>query len=235
MMAGQSGTLKRTVEAGKAGAPAPATPVADSLSAEERLSAWVTANARYLAVGAGVLAAVVLVTWFLAASARRKETFARQSLEQAWGAAEAGNVPQASAELQRIATSFAGTDAAIEAALTLNRTRLAAGQHQLAVDDLRRLLQSGPPARFVAPANMLLGAGLESLGQPAEAAEAYMAASTTAEMDHAKAEALLGAGRAYRAAGSADKARGAYQEIIRDYRETAAFPVAEIRLGEMGG
>jgi predicted negative regulator of RcsB-dependent stress response len=236
-MAGRADTLKQTVststqtttQAKPSKAPAEVTPQ----SREERLAAWAQANARPLAIGAGVIALVALVGWFVMASGKRKEAFARQALENAWGAADAGNIPQASSELQKVANTYKGTDAAYEATLSLNQTRLSAGQSQLAVDDLRRFLQAGPPARFVHPANMLLGAGLENLGKPAEAADAYMAASSGADMDHLKAEALLAAGRAYRAAGQNEKAIAAYQSIVDHYQTTAAFPVAEVRLGEL--
>jgi TolA-binding protein len=211
----------------------PVAPVAEGASREEKLAAWVQKNARYLAIGGGVIALVVVATWFMTASAKRKATFARHSLEQAWGAADAGNVPQASADLQKVATNFAGTDAAFEAVLSLNQTRLMAGQTQLAVDDLRRFLGTTPPARFAAPANMLLGGALENLGKAAEAIPVYEAAAASAELDHAKAEALLGVARAARTAGQKDKALAALRQIVEKYKETAAFPVAEVRLGEL--
>lgn len=210
-----------------------AAPVVEGLSREEKLAAWVQKNGRFLAIGGGVVGLVVLATWFMSASSRRKENFARQALEQAWGAADAGNVPQASADLQKVATNFAGTVAAFEAVLSLNQTRLMAGQAQLAVDDLRRFLSTTPPARFAAAANMLLGGALENLGKPAEAIPAYEAAVAAAQLDHAKAEGLLGVARAARTAGQKDKALRALREIIEKYKETAAFPVAEVRLGEI--
>ena len=213
-------------------APAP-EPVSEGLTREEKLAAWVQKNAKFLGIGAGVIALAVLGTWFMSASANRKETFARQALEQAWGAADAGNIPQASADLQKVATNYAGTEAASEAVLSLNQTRLVAGQTQLAVDDLRRFLGTNPPDRFAAPANMLLGGALENLGKPAEALPAYEAANATAALDHVKAEALLGVARTARAAGQKDKAIAALRQIIEKYKETAAFPVAEVRLGEI--
>ena len=215
-------------------APAPETAaIAEGLSREEKLTAWIEKNAKFLGIGAGVIAVVVLGTWFMSASAKRKENFARVQLEQAWSLADAGNIPQASAELQKVATSYAGTDAASEAVLSLNQTRLAAGQTQLAVDDLRRFIGTNPPARFAAPANMLLGAALENLGKGAEAIPAYEAANAAATLDHVKAEALLGVARAARTAGQKERALSALREIIEKYKETAAFPVAEVRLGEI--
>ena len=237
-MAGQAGTIKPSMKP-PAKAPkseaAPSAPLATapSQSREERLAAWVTANARLLGIGAGIVVLVVIIAWFMTASGRRKENFARQSLENAWGLADAGNVPQASAELQRIATTYAGTTAAWEARLSLNQTRLVAAQYQLAADDLRRFLSDDPPDRFVASANLLLASALESLGKPGEAAEAFMAAANAAQLEHQKAEAYLGAGRTYRAAGQNDKAIEAYRTIVERYKETAAFPIAEVRLGEL--
>jgi predicted negative regulator of RcsB-dependent stress response len=236
-MAGQAGTVKPTMKQPakpqtKAPAAAPA-PVSPDQTREERLVAWLTANAKTLGIIAGAIALVVVIVLFMAASNRRKEAFARQALENAWGLADAGNVPQASAELQRIATTYRGTDAAVEARLSLNQTRLVAGQNQLAVDDLRQMIGDGLPARFQPSANMLLASGLENLARPAEAAEAFMAAANAAQLDHQKAEALLGAARSYRAAGQTDRAREIYQTIVTDHRETAAFPIAEVRLGEL--
>jgi len=214
-------------------APATAPIVAEGLSREEKLAAWAQKNGKLLAIGGGVLALVVLVTWFISASGKRKENYARQALEQAWGAADAGNIPQASADLQKVATNFAGTDAAFEAVLSLNQTRLLAGQAQLAVDDLKRFIGTSPPARFAAPANMLLGGALENLGKPTEAIPAYEAAQAAATLDHVKAEALLGVARAARAAGQKDKAVAALRQVVEKYKETAAFPVAEVRLAEV--
>ena len=237
-MAGQAGTIKPSMKPPakapkEAAAPTASVVTAPSQSREERLTAWVTANARLLGIGGGIVVLVVLIAWFMAASGRRKENFARQALENAWGLADGGNVPQASAELQRIATTYAGTDAAWEARLSLNQTRLVAGQYQLAADDLNRFLGDSPPSRFIASANLLRGSALESLGKPAEAAEAFMAAANAATLDHQKAEAYLGAGRTYRAAGQNDKAIEAYRVIVERYKETAAFPIAEVRLGEL--
>ena len=229
-MAGRTDAMKQPVT--PKAVPAP-EPVSDGLTREEKLAAWVQKNAKFLGLGAGVIALAVLGTWFMSASANRKETFARQALEQAWGAADAGNIPQASADLQKVATNYAGTEAASEAVLSLNQTRLVAGQTQLAVDDLRRFLGTNPPARFSAPANMLLGGALENLGKPAEAIPAYEAANAAATLDHVKAEALLGVARAARGAGQKDKAIAALRQIIEKYKETAAFPVAEVRLGEI--
>jgi len=57
---------------------------------------------------------VGLIAWLLMTSARRKEEFAARSLNQARAAAEAGNLPLASSELQKLIQTYKGTDAASE-------------------------------------------------------------------------------------------------------------------------
>ncbi|HUF34788.1 MAG TPA: hypothetical protein VMN37_02505, partial [Gemmatimonadales bacterium] len=92
---------------------------------------------------AGALALVVLglVAWFVTTSTRRKEEFAARSLNQARAAAEAGNLPLASSELQRLIETYRGTDAATEAVITLNQVRMVNGQSELAVVGLRDFLK----------------------------------------------------------------------------------------------
>jgi TolA-binding protein len=227
-MAGE--TAVKGATAAKASA-APVVP--EGASREERILAWAKANQNVLAIGLGAVALVVLVTWFMATSARRKENFARVQLEQAWAAADAGNLPLASSEFQKVATTYSGTDAAYEAALSLNQGRLSSGQSQLAADDLKKFLGANPPARYAAQANMLMGAALENLGKSLDAAQAYEQAAAATDQDFQKGEALLASARAYRAAGKQDKAVAALRTILEKYKETASFPVAEIRLAEI--
>jgi outer membrane protein assembly factor BamD (BamD/ComL family) len=208
-------------------------PAVEGPSREERWVAWAKANQNYLAIGLGAVAVVVLATWFLSVSAKRKANFARVQLEQAWGSADAGNLPLASSEFQKVASTYAGTEAANEAVLSLNQARLLSGQSQLAADDLRKFLGSNPPARYASQAGMLLGAALENVAKGVEAAQAYEQASVSAEADFAKAEALLASARAYRSAGKQDQAVAALRTILEKYKETASYPVAEIRLAEI--
>lgn len=210
-----------------------AAPQPAPVSTEERLATWLHTNRKAVGIGAGAVGLVVLVTWFMASAAARKENFARVQLEQAWGAADAGNTPLAASELQKVVDNYAGTDAALEARLSLNETRLTAGQSQLAADDLANLVASKPASEFLVQAYMLLGAANENLGKGAEAAAAYEAAAKNADMDYRKAEALLGAARGYRSAGQNEKAIAALKTIVEKYPETSAYPVAEVRLGEI--
>jgi tetratricopeptide (TPR) repeat protein len=212
----------------------PAPPVADpGPSREEKLVAWAKANRKLLGVAAAALGLIVFTTWFLSVAGARKENFARTQLEQAWNAMDAGNVPLAAGELQKITTSYGGTRAAMEATLSLNLTRLLNGQNQLTADDLAGFLASNPPGDLATSARMMRGVALENLARHDEAAQAYAAAAESAPLDFQKAEALLGAARALRAAGKPDQAIAHFRTIIERYKETAAYPVAEARLAEL--
>jgi outer membrane protein assembly factor BamD (BamD/ComL family) len=203
-------------------APAPSTP-----------RPWYRDRQRYLLVALLVLAAAAIVGWFVVASGNRKEQFAARSLNQARAAAEAGNLPLASSELQRVITTYKGTDAANEAVITLNQVRMVNGQSELAAVGLREFLATQPAAKYVAPASGLLGAALENSKRWVEAASAYMEASNAAEVPYLKATYLLDAGRAYRQGGKTEEAARAYRTILEKYADSPSFTEAQVRLAEL--
>jgi outer membrane protein assembly factor BamD (BamD/ComL family) len=180
-----------------------------------------------------MLAAIAVVAWFIVASGRRKEEFAARSLNQARTAAEAGNLPLASSELQKLISAYKGTDAANEAVITLNQVRMINGQNELAVVGLREFLGGNPPEQYRTPASGLLGAALENAKKWEEAAKAYTQASNTAEVDYLKAQYLVDAGRAYRMGGKLDEATRAYRTILQKYSKTNSVTEAQVRLSEL--
>jgi outer membrane protein assembly factor BamD (BamD/ComL family) len=194
---------------------------------------WYQVHQRKLVAVLILVAAGAMVAWFVMASGRRKEQFAARSLNQAQSAAEAGNLPLASSELQRLITTYKGTDAANEAVITLNQVRMVNGQSELAAGGLREFLATKPGAKYVAPANGLLGAALENSKRWADAANAYTQASNTAAVPYLKAAYLLDAGRAFRQAGRPDDAARAYRTILQKYTDTPSFTEAQVRLAEL--
>jgi outer membrane protein assembly factor BamD (BamD/ComL family) len=194
---------------------------------------WYRDRRRQLVAAIAVAAAAAIVGWFLLASGTRKEQFAARSLNQAQAAAEAGNLPLASSELQRLITTYKGTDAASEAVLTLNQVRMVNGQSELAAVGLREYLAAKPAKKYVAPAYGLLGAALENSKRWAEAADAYSQASNAAEVEYLKANYLVDAGRAYREAGNTQEAERAYRTILEKYPKSPSFTEAQVRLAEL--
>lgn len=207
----------------------PTPPAADSGDLLRRLQAH-----RKLLTGVVVgVALVVLIGWLMVESGRRREAAAMALLESAWSYQDQGNLPQASAEFQQVIDTYRGTDAAMRAALALNQVRMESEQAQLAADGLREFLARNPPAAYAAAASRLLGVALEDAGQPAEAAEAFQRSADLAEADYLKAEALLAAGRAWRAAGDTERAAEALRRVVREFAETAVASEATVRLAEV--
>ena len=187
-----------------------------------------------LALGAALAVVVVaLVAWFIYSSGRRKEDFAQRSLSQARSAAEAGNLPLASSELQKLIQTYGGTEAATEAVLTLNQVRMVNGQSELAVVGLRDFLATNPPTKFRAPGYALLGSALENSRKFADAGDAFLKASENATLYYLKARHLIDAGRAYQAANRKSDAVAAYRTVIDKYAKTSSFTEAQVRLAEL--
>lgn len=194
---------------------------------------WYRDQNRLLAIAGAAVALVALATWFVISSNKRKEEFAARSLNQARAAAEAGNLPLASSELQKLIQTYKGTDAASEAFITLNQVRLVNGQSELAVVGLRDYIATKPDAKYVAPAYGLLGAALENSKKFAEAGDAFSNASKAADVDYLKARYLIDAGRAYREAGKSAEAVAAYRTVVQKYPKSPSFTEAQVRLAEL--
>jgi outer membrane protein assembly factor BamD (BamD/ComL family) len=194
---------------------------------------WYKNRQRHIIAAAAILAAVAVVAWFIVASGRRKEEFAARSLNQARAAAEAGNLPLASSELQKLISAYKGTEAAHEAVITLNQVRMVNGQNELAVVGLREFLNGNPPDQYRTPASGLLAAALENAKQWEEAGKAYTQAANTAEVEYLKAQYLIDAGRAYRLGGKLEEAARAYRTILQKYPKSSSVTEAQVRLAEI--
>jgi len=189
-------------------------------------------NRQLVAIAAAVLAAA-LIAWFVVTSNRRKEEFAARSLNQARATAEAGNLPLASSELQKLISAYKGTDAASEAVITLNQVRLVNGQSELAAVGLREFLATKPDEKFLAPTYGLLGQAYENAQKWGDAGLAFTNASRAADLEYLKAQYLVDAGRAYREGGKTQEAMAAYREVVQKYPKSSSMTEAEVRLAEL--
>jgi len=182
----------------------------------------------------GIIAVLAVGTWLWMETGRRKAAAAADALDVARGTFEAGNLPGASSAFQRVIQSYGGTDAGFQAELGLNTVRLASNQTQLAIDELRKFAESGPPPYYQSGAYMLIGGALENLQKFADAAAAYLKASDAAPEDYRKVEALLGAARAYGLAGKQKDEVDVLRRIVSKFPEaTTGVPEAKVRLAEL--
>jgi predicted negative regulator of RcsB-dependent stress response len=216
------------------------TAAAPPVVGQDRLEAlvkWGRAHERPVAVAGVVIALAAFGVWYAIAAKDRREAFARRELAQARVSADAGNLPLASSDLSRIVSSAGGTSAGQEARLLLAEVRLAQGQADLAVSELREFVAAGPKPVYRAQAQELLGAALEQAGQPQAAAQAYRDGSQAAAevgYTYLQASLLLSAGRAFAAAGDTAEALAAYEQVVRGFGETSAASEARLRMGELG-
>lgn len=187
-----------------------------------------------LSYGLGALAALAVGAWLYSETGKRKEAAAADVLDGARSLQEAGSLPQASAEFQRVIQAYRGTDAAFQAELGLNSVRLASGQAQLAVDELRKFTAANPPAYYASGGWYLMGAALENLGKFDEAAAAYQKAGDLAEEPYRKVEGFLGSARALKLAGKDKEAVDVLRNVVAKFsREIPGVPEAEVRLAEL--
>jgi TolA-binding protein len=214
--------MATTVEATKGRATEPVTPIS-----------WFRDSKRQAVAGAAAVAVIALGVWFVVSSGKRKEEFAARVFSQALATADKGNLPQASADLQRVIQTYAGTEAANEAVLALNQIRMASGQSQLAATNLSEFVARKPAPRYAAPAYGLLGVAQENGGKFAEAAAAYEQAAANAEVAYVKASYLIDAGRAYRLAGKTQDAIRVYRTVVEKYPDAPSANEAQVRLGEL--
>ena len=214
--------MATTVEATKGRAAEPVTQIS-----------WFRDSKRQALAGGAAVAVIALGVWFVVSSGKRKEEFAARVFSQALATADKGNLPQASADLQRVIQTYAGTEAANEAVLALNQIRMASGQSQLAATNLSEFVARKPAPRYAAPAYGLLGVAQENGGKFAEAAAAYEQAAANAEVAFVKASYLIDAGRAYRLAGKPQDAIRAYRTVVEKYPAAPSANEAQVRLGEL--
>jgi outer membrane protein assembly factor BamD (BamD/ComL family) len=219
----------------QARSPNPITPAPAAPRPKADLGDWLAVpRQRKLAIGVVIgLLVVAAVAYLWISSARRKEVFGSRAVQSAREAAEAGNLPLAASELQRVMQTYSGTRAAVEAMLVLNQVRMVNGQTELAVVGLREFLAKNPPIEYRVPAEGLLGVALENTKKPLEAAAAYQQAAAGATVEYLRAEYTLQAARTLQDGGKQAEAIAAYKKVVDSFPKSPAFTEAQVRLGEI--
>ncbi len=209
--------------------------MSQNLSFSDDPMAWLRSRQKQVLIVGGSILVIGVVGGMLWWTQANKEIAANDALEAARNTAEAAGMGQAAGQLQRIIENYSGTDAAEEAILTLAQVRMVNGQDQLAATALEAFVKSGPRAKYVAPANGLLGGANEGLGKWADAAENYMVAYRAVDVDVLKAQYLVSAARCYNLAGNREKALEQLRLVAKDYEKTPLSAEAIVRLAEMTG
>ncbi|MEX1999855.1 MAG: hypothetical protein WD934_09215 [Gemmatimonadales bacterium] len=198
----------------------------------DRLVRWVQDNRRLVSMIGTATVVLAGGIWFTMSARERRELFAERGLIQARATAQAGNLPLATSDLQRLISRYGGTRSGQEAALTLAEYRLSQGQDDLAAAEMQSLVREAR-SQFRDQAYATLGIALEQSGQPGQAGQAYMDGAAATRFDVVAVQLLVAAGRAYAAAGDTAAAAGAYERILSDHGESGAVVEARLRLAEL--
>ncbi len=196
----------------------------------DSLAGWFKANQKLMSIVLGGLAvaAIGVVVWQKSAETKI------ENAERAFFAAQtatAQNPANATAELAKVATRYAGTSAGDRAALLSAQAMMTQGKTPEAMKQLEALAANGGTERLGATLQTLMAAAYENLNKPADAAKAYLAAAATSVGD-AKMQRQADAARAYMAAGNANEALKLWTELAKDEKGPLAAE-AHVRLGEL--
>jgi predicted negative regulator of RcsB-dependent stress response len=191
---------------------------------------WFKVNQKAVTLGVGAVALAVVgaVVW------RKSADTKIENAERAFFAAQtavAQDPAKALAELEKVATRYAGTSAGDRAALLLAQQMMSQGKTADAMKRLEALAASGGTTRLGATLQTLMAAGFENLNKPSEAAKAYLAAASVSVGD-AKVQRQADAARAYMTAGNTNEALKLWTELAKDSKGAMAAE-AHVRIGEL--
>ena len=215
--------MTRTGEAGR-----PALP-------EDRTDSfvdWASDNRRMLIGGAVVLAAVAGGAWIYGRSTELKAENAERTLVVAEQTLAQGNLPAAQTELEKVVARYPNTAAGVEASVMLAQLHYQKAEHEKGIQVLEGAVAKGAAKPRAAAMRGLIADGHAELGQFAEAAAAYEAASKAAEFEQDKLAFRVKAAYAYMNAGNRDAALGIWTDLAKDPLSPASGE-AKIRLGEL--
>jgi len=198
----------------------------------DSLTTWFKSNQKLLSIVLGSMAAVGVAVVVWQKSAETKVENAERAFFQAQ-TATAQNPASASAELEKVATRYAGTSAGDRATLLMAQSMMTQGKTAEAMTKLEALNASGGAERLGTTLQTLMAAGFENLNKPAEAAKAYLAAAASSSGD-AKVQRQADAARSFMAAGNTTEALKLWTVLAKDERG-ALSAEARVRIGELVG
>jgi predicted negative regulator of RcsB-dependent stress response len=197
----------------------------------ETATAWFQTYQKPILIALGVVIAGVAAVTLVQRSAEQKRLNAERQYFMAQQAA--GQNPQlAQAELEKVATRYAGTSAGDRATLMQAQLLLEANKTAEAMAKLEALAKSGGADRLGSTLHALMGAAYENLNKPKEAAETYLKAAAATSFANEKAQRQADAARAYSVAGRTSDALNLWKTLAADENGPMAAE-ARVRLGEL--
>ncbi|MEI8039645.1 MAG: tetratricopeptide repeat protein [Verrucomicrobiota bacterium] len=134
------------------------------------------------------------------------------------------------AALQAVINAHAGTIAAHSAMVLLADRQWTAGQHDAAIDTLRKFIAANPDHPALPAAQASLGAKLMSQGKAAEASGVFQALADDAKAGFLAPYALICLGDIAKSAADLDKAAAAYNRVKTDFPDSGFADTATKRI-----
>jgi len=194
---------------------------------------WMQTNTRVLGIGAAIVAVAAVGYWFYMRSAEIKRLNAERGLNQAKQSAAAGNIPLAQADLQRVASRYAGTQAGAQAAMILASMRFDEGKYADGLKVLEPYQNASSAGPSLAAIWSLTGDGQLLSAKIDPAVDAYQRAAEASPYPGQKAAYRAKAARAYMAAGKTAEAKAIWEKLAADPSAVSVHNEAQIRLGEL--
>jgi tetratricopeptide (TPR) repeat protein len=191
---------------------------------------WGTENARVLSWSAAAVAALVLLVMGFVSIRNARTRQANEDLSHALADFRDGRYAQAATQLADVASRWQSTSPGRIAGLYAANADLSANDFETATVLLQQVLSAQDwPSYLRQQALVDLGYVLEHKGDSAGAAERY--AEAAALEGPYTAPAVLGEARCREQIGEKDKAQQLYQQLQRDFPQSAEGEVAAAKLG----
>lgn len=189
-----------------------------------------------VAAAVGVVVVLALGAWMWSRANAKKEAEARTTLAEASTAYWSGNYARTVQLADQVIADAGGTKAALDALRMKADALFWQGSFDSAATLYQEVLdkdKTDSPVR--AAVQQSLAFSLESKKDFAGAAGLYEEIAARAPDRTNAADFYMAAGRAYRGAGQADKAKAMFDKVAREYKETTFARDAEVALGELAG
>jgi hypothetical protein len=199
----------------------------------ETIIDWTKVNSRVVMIGAAVVVVAAAGYWFMMRSRELAAASAERALMLARRSMEAGNLPLAQSDLQKVYNKYGSTSAGVQAAMLLAQIDYDQGKYQDGVNVLKDASGKSAAAPMTATIRSLIGDGNLQLKKTVDAAKEYEAAAAASGMDNERAFERAKAARAYAAGGDTATARRIWTELRDDPKTTSMATEARVRLGEL--
>jgi predicted negative regulator of RcsB-dependent stress response len=195
----------------------------------ESITDWLRQYGRLLGLALIAVAVVVAGTLLVRSANEKKGASASRALADAQRSVASGNLPLASADLQKVIAQYGSTPAGTEARLLLAQVHF---QQNKVAEGMKVLDEVGGGGVLAASVHALRAAGLEQSGKPAEAAAEYLKAADAAQLSTEKESYRSDAARAYAAANRKEEALKIWQEMASN-PSSPLNAEARLRVGEL--